>query len=202
MLSVTKQHTRENNIVGIEAIGPQLRIAGKEMQKFLGTYRPQDLIANFNALPRPARSPSERVPNHWNISIRHVSILPPGDLVFIVQPDSEYVHIEGPIQTAEGQSPGHILNPKSLVTLQTIARLIMKSFVGSMGEPNGVIPASAPYTWSTNEPNFARRIIKVMEDMGVREDLMTMDVANADELAICDRAWAGLKESMDSLVTR
>lgn len=91
------------------------------MQKFLGTYRPQDLISNFNALLRPAQAPSGRVPNHWNISIRHVAISPPGDLVFFIQPDSHYVHTEGPIQIVEGQTPGHTLNPKSLVTLQTIA---------------------------------------------------------------------------------
>lgn len=165
------------------------------MEKFLGTYRPQDLISNFNTLPRPARMPSGQVPNHWNISIRHVALSPPGDLVFFVQPNSYYVHSEGPIQTVEGQTPGHVLNPKSLVTLQTIARLIMKAFVEGMGVDSGVA-TSAPWTWTTNEPNFARRIIKVMTDMGVRQDLMSMVVADADELAICDEQWNELSDIM------
>ncbi len=169
------------------------------MQKLLGTYRPRDLITNFNALPRPARAPSGLVPNHWNISIRHVAIAPPGDLVFLVQPDSQFVHTEGPIQIVEGQIPGHPLNPKSLVTLQTIARLIMKSFVEAMSG-RSVATASAPWSWATNDANFARRIMKVMTDMGVREDLLNMAVANADELASCDEAWNNLSRELTGLV--
>ncbi|KAL8878827.1 MAG: hypothetical protein Q9198_003440 [Flavoplaca austrocitrina] len=172
-------------------IRPQLRVAKEEIEKFLGTYKPQDLISNFNILPRPARTPSGLVPNHWNISVRHVALNPPGDLVFFVQPDSQYVHVEGPIQTVEGQTPGHVLNPKSLVTLQTIARLIMKAFVEGTGADSS-IPTSAPWPWTTDERNFARRIIKVMTDMGVRQDLLNMTVADADEMAACDEAWKDL----------
>ena len=113
-------------------IGPQLGLSGEEMLKFLNTYKPQDLVANFNTLPRKGLAPSGLVPYHWNISIRHVSLPPPGDLVFFVQPDSEYVHTEGPIQTVESQPRGHKLNLKSLVTLQTITRLMMKAFVEGM----------------------------------------------------------------------
>ena len=180
-------------------VGSQLRVAGEEMKKFLNTYRPQDLISNFNALPRPARAPTGLVPNHWNISIRHVALHPPGDLVFLVQPDSHFVHSEGPIQIVEGQTPGHTLNPKSLVTLQTIARLIMKSFVEGMSG-RSVAAASAPWSWATNEPNFARRIMKVMTDMGVREDLLTMVVADKEELASCDEDWKGLRQELTGFV--
>ena len=176
-------------------IGPQLEIAGEEMRKFLNTYRPEDLISNFNTLPRKARAPSGLVPNHWNISIRHVSLSPPGDLVFFVQPDSEYVHSEGPIQIAEGQPRGHTLNPKSLATLQTIAKLIMKAFLEGMGAGSDTM-LSVPWSWATNEPNFARRIVKVMTDMGVREDLMSMSVADAGELAKCDEAWDNLSRQL------
>ena len=168
------------------------------MQKFLETYRPRDLISNFNALPRPARGPGG-LPNHWNISIRHVALAPPGDLVLFVQPDSGLVHTEGPIQMVEGQIMGHRLNPKSLVTLQTIAKLIMKAFVQAMSAPGG-FKASAPRSWATNDPNFARRIIKVMTDMGVREDLMNMTVADANELKSCDEAWNGLTRELKGVV--
>ncbi|KAL8643545.1 MAG: hypothetical protein Q9226_008294 [Calogaya cf. arnoldii] len=177
-------------------ISPQLSVAKDEIEKFLGTYRPQDLISNFNSLPRPAMTLSGRVPNHWNISIRHVAISPPGDLVFFVQPDTHYVHTEGPIQTVEGQIPGHVLNPKSLVTLQTIARLIMKAFVEGMGVNGSDATFGAPWTWTTNDSNFARRIIKVMTDMGVRQDLMGMAVADEEELKVCDEAWEDLKAGM------
>ncbi|KAL9011045.1 MAG: hypothetical protein Q9173_004081 [Seirophora scorigena] len=192
---------REHAPISTQAhmIGPQFKAAGEEMRRFLGTYRPQDLISNFNALPRPARTPSGLVPNHWNISIRHVPTSPPGDLVFLVQPDSEYVHIEGPIQKVEGQPQGHVLNPKSLVTLQTIAKLIMKAFVEGTGAGDA-IPPSAPWSWKTDDPNFARRIIKVMTDMGVREDLLSMTVADADELVTCDRVWHRFTETLNRAI--
>ena len=169
------------------------------MQKFLGSYRPRDLISNFNALPRPSEAPSALFPNHWNISIRHVALSPPGDLVFFAQPDSGLVHSEGPIQIVEGQTPGHKLNPKSLVTLQTIARLIMKAFVEAMSGPN-VTSASAPWSWATNDANFARRIMKVMTDMGFRDDLLNMAVADMHEMKNCDKAWEGLTRQLTGLV--
>ncbi|KAG8526668.1 uncharacterized protein KY384_008097 [Bacidia gigantensis] len=177
-------------------MGHQLTIAHSELQKFLSTYNPQALIKTFNALNRPQTLPTG-LPNHWNISIRHVPLSPPGDLVFFVQPDSHFVHTEGPIQTVEGQAPGHKLNPKSLVTLQTIARMIMKAFVEGMGVGmsvgvgvgGGGIGIGLPLSWKTNEPNFARRIGKVMEDMGVRADLVGMEVAGEEEGKCVDGDW-------------
>lgn len=188
----------ENSSRGAPAplVGPQLAVARQEMRKFLSTYRPQDLISNFNALLRPTHTSSGMCPNHWNISIRHVPLTPPGDLVYFVQPNSYYVHSEGPIQIAEGQPPGHLLNPKSLLTLQTIARLIMKAFTEGMGANM----TSAPWSWATNDSNFARRIIKVMTDMGVRKDLMNMQVAGADELRICDESWDNMRQRLTGVV--
>ncbi|KAL9018885.1 MAG: hypothetical protein Q9185_003797 [Variospora sp. 1 TL-2023] len=84
---------------------------------------------------------------------------------YTMQPDSEYVHSEGPIQKVEGQPRRHTLNPNSLVTLQTIARLVMKAFVGGLGAGDA-IPRSAGWSCKTDDPNFARRIITVMTDMG------------------------------------
>ena len=122
-------------------------------------------------------------------------------MVFFVQPDSEYVHTEGPIHIAEGQPQGHTLNPKSLATLQTIARLIMKAFLEGMGAPSDMV-LSVPWSWASNEPNFARRIIKVMTDMGVREDLMNMNVADVDELKKCDEAWDKLSRHLVGSIRR
>ncbi|CAO1603754.1 hypothetical protein XANCAGTX0491_007332 [Xanthoria calcicola] len=73
----------------------------------------------------------------------------------------------------------------------------MKAFVEGMGAGSG-IATSAPWTWATNKPNFARRIINVMTDMGVRQDLMSMAVADAEELGICDEQCKDLSD----IVTR
>ena len=165
-----------------------MKVAGTEVQKFLSINELQDLISNFNALPCPATALSGLVPNHWNVSVRRVTLSPPQDLVFIVQPNSEYWHIEGPIQTVEGHLLGHVLNLKSSITLETIARLIMKAFVEGMGRPSDS-SAYAPFSWATNDPDFSRRIIKVMTKMGIRAELLSMAVADWDELATCDEAW-------------
>ena len=181
---------------------PQLQIASDVMQNFLKTHKPQDIVSNFNALPRNLRAPSGRVPNHWNISIRHVPMSPPGDLVFFVQPDSHYVHSEGPIQTVEGQISGHKLNPKSLATLQVIARLIMKAFVEGMGASDAR-GQQAPWSWATNDAEFARRITKVMRDMGVQEEaLLSMPVASAEEVESCDEDWRGFMKQLTGYVAR
>lgn len=75
----------------------------------------------------------------------------------------------------------------------------MKSFVEGMSGGT-VVTASAPWSWATNDPNFARRIMKVMTDMGVREDLLNMVVADADELATCDGDWDDFKQQFTGLV--
>ena len=71
----------------------------------------------------------------------------------------------------------------------------MKAFVEGMGAPSSV-EASAPWSWATNQPNFARRIMKVMTDMGVRQDLSAMAVADTNELAVCDKAWLRLRSAL------
>ncbi|KAL8996515.1 MAG: hypothetical protein Q9169_003982 [Polycauliona sp. 2 TL-2023] len=180
VLGILKQNS-DLDVQG-SSIGPRLRAAKEKIERFLTIYRPQNLVSHFNALSRPAQLPSAPGPNHWNISIRHVALPPPGDLVFFVQPDNNAAQCKGPIQDVQGQIPGHVLNPKSLATLQTIACLIMEAFVDGNA-------ALAPWSWATNDPDFARRIIRVMTDMGVRQDLMSMTVADADELATCDAAW-------------
>ncbi|MCJ1353173.1 MAG: hypothetical protein MMC33_003158 [Icmadophila ericetorum] len=183
------------------ATSPQLVVAGETLSKFLATHNAQDLISNFNGLPRTSCAPSGMVPNHWNISIRHVSLHPPGDLVFMVNPEAHYIHTEGPIQTVEGQLPGHKLNPKSLVTLQVIARLIMKAFVEGCGA--GTAMARRPWSWSTNDADFARRITKVMKDMGVQEEaLLSMSVADAKENESVDEDWENLQLEMMQLLRR
>ena len=77
----------------------------------------------------------------------------------------------------------------------------MKSFVEGLGATS-VNQASAPWSWATNDANFARRIVKVMTDMGVREDLLNMKMAGKDELANCDEAWDNLNQRLQSAIDR
>ena len=181
---------------------PPLRIANEITQNLLRTYRPNDIVSEFNSLPRPQRASSGLVPNHWNITIRHVDMRPPGDMVFFVLPDAHHTHCEGPVQQAEGHVLGEKLNPKSLATLQVIARLIMKAFVEGMGAGDGM-GQERPWSWATNDPLFARRITKVMRDMGVQEEaLLTMPVAGPEEIASSNDDWKSLSDTVRGLMSR
>lgn len=42
--------------------------------------------------------------------------------------------------------------------------------------------------------------MKVMTDMGAREDLLNMVVADTDELTICDEAWDGWSQQLTGLI--
>lgn len=180
--------------------GPKLLLAGGILKIFLSTYKPDVLLRNFNALPRLPLAPSGLVPHTWNITIRHIPLPPAGDLVFFVQPESHFVHTEGPIQIAEGQLPGHTLNPKSKATLQTIAGLMMKAFVGGMdpSQPDG---CRRPWKWTTSDQDFSRRITKVMRDMGVQEEaLLRMEVLGPEEMRSIEEDWVSFTRGLTGLL--
>lgn len=73
----------------------------------------------------------------------------------------------------------------------------MKAFVEGMGGVN-VNAATAPFSGATNDPNFARRIMKVMTDMGVRQDLLNMVVADQDEITVSSEEWMDFSQQLTS----
>ncbi len=72
----------------------------------------------------------------------------------------------------------------------------MTAFVQGMGSHAG---AQAPWSWSTNDENFARRITKVMKDLGItQEKLLTMRVADPNEIASVDEDWKRMIDTMEA----
>jgi splicing suppressor protein 51 len=159
------------------------KVCGKQPKT--GRASSNDLVASFNALPRKQLAPSGSVRNHWHFSIRHVPIPPAGDLLFIINPEARYVHTEGPAQ---------------LLPLATAAEraalvvpMLLKAFLSGMAE--GLSPApsvSAPWTWATNDTELAMAVEARLKELGVREELRSVQVGKDDEDRISDEEWPNL----------
>jgi hypothetical protein len=159
------------------------KVCGK--QPTAGRASSNDLVASFNALPRNQLAPSGSVRNHWHFSIRHVPIPPAGDLLFIINPEARYVHVEGPAQ----------LLPLSTAAERAalVVPMLLKAFLSGMAA--GLSPApsfGAPWTWATNDAELATAVEARLKELGVREELQSVQVGKDDEDRISDEEWPNL----------
>lgn len=153
------------------------------------------VVQAFNNLPRPEKSPSGQVPNHWYFSIRHVDLDPPGDLVHLVQPNSHYIHCAGPTDILGLRSPA--------AKADVIVPLLLDSFIQGIstdpkGAPEPGVPAYAPWTWATKDPQLAKAIEKRLKEVGVKEELCTVQLGDAEQEGVSDVTWAGFMRSLKS----
>ncbi|KAI4237773.1 MAG: hypothetical protein LQ349_001581 [Xanthoria aureola] len=140
---------------------------------------PSTLISSFLALPRNCLSPSGSVSNTWNFSIRHVPIDPPGSVLFLLNPGSGYVHVEGPLPPAS--------DTESLaVRANIIALLLMKSFVGSLG---GAASVGRPWEWKTDDAEMAGALGECLKGMGIGEGLEAVGVVGNEERRRGEEEW-------------
>lgn len=151
-----------------------------------GTPLMPAIVQTFNALPDQPRLQSDFAPNRWHISIRHVAIPPEGYLVFFRQPDSHYVHVEGPLP-AKDCSGEHPLQIDSLEATMIISRMLLHGFVKpQIGAP----PLGRPSSWSTNDEAFGERVTGLLRQFGVQqESLLRMPKGGADENEDADHDW-------------
>lgn len=151
----------------------------------MGQASGNDLVASFNTLPGNWLASSGSVRNHWHFSTRHVPIPPASDLLFMVNPEARYVHAEGPAQ---------------LLPLATAAEraalvvpMLLKAFPSGMAA--GLSPApsfGAPWTWATNDTELATAVEVRLEELGVREELQSVQVGKDDEDRISEEEWPDL----------
>ncbi|KAK2762747.1 hypothetical protein FQN54_000921 [Arachnomyces sp. PD_36] len=151
------------------------------------------VVQAFNNLPRHEKSPSG-LPNHWYFSIRHVELDPPGDLVHLVQPNSHYIHCAGPTNILGLPSPA--------AKADVIVPLLLDSFIQGINiDPNGApdpnMPAFAPWTWATKDPELAKAIEKKLKEVGVKgEELCTVQLGDKEQEGVSDVTWAGFMRSL------
>ncbi|KAL8670905.1 MAG: hypothetical protein Q9168_004572 [Polycauliona sp. 1 TL-2023] len=140
---------------------------------------PSTLISSFLALPRNRLSPSGAVSNTWYFSIRHIPLNPPGSVLFLLNPASGYVHVEGPLPPAS--------DAESLaVRANIIALLLMKSFVGSLG---GATSVGRPWEWNTDDAEMAGAVGECLNGMGIGDGLEAVGVVGEDERRKGEDEW-------------
>ncbi|ERF73583.1 hypothetical protein EPUS_07517 [Endocarpon pusillum Z07020] len=151
-----------------------------------GTPPMPAIVQAFNDLPDQPRLLSGLAPNRWHISIRHVAIPPEGYLVFIHQPDSHYVHVEGPLP-AKDSSDEHPLQIDGLEATLIIARMLLNGFVKPQ---TGAPPLGRPSSWFTNDEAFGERVTGLLRWFGVQqESLLRMSKGWSKENEDADEDW-------------
>ena len=145
---------------------------------------PTNLIPAFNNLPRSKFAPSGSVPNHWHVSLRSVPLEPPGHLLFIINPTSRYVYVEGPL-------PPEYSNASSEVQATTVAMLLLKAFNGGLGAAQEVGNGMGrPWSWVCQDAEMAGAVGETLRGMGVVAP-EGMGVAASEENKVADEEWDG-----------
>lgn len=147
------------------------------------------VVQAFNNLSRDKLTPSGLL-NHWHFTIRHVDLDPPGDLVHLVHPFSNFIHCAGPTQ---------ILSlPSAAAKADVIVPLLLDSFIQGIAiSPNEKpMEAFAPFTWATGDPELVKAIEKRLEEVGVTEELCMVHEGTKEQQDISDATWAGFMDSL------
>ncbi|CAF9910104.1 MAG: hypothetical protein HETSPECPRED_009611 [Heterodermia speciosa] len=155
---------------------------------------PATLVTTFKALPRNPKVPSGFTANHWHFSLRHVPLNPPGTLLFLINPGSRYIHVEGPIPPAAENEP--------LPLRATIyAMLLLKAFNNNLGAPlehGKTLRNGRPWSWSTDDAEVAGAVGEVLRGWGVGEGLESVGIAGQEDNTIATEQWAQFLEGLKS----
>ncbi|KAJ6581545.1 hypothetical protein B0H19DRAFT_511626 [Mycena capillaripes] len=156
-------------------------------------------IKRFNTLPRQPRAPSGRVCNNWHFDLRFVYLDPPAHVLFLVQPESTYIHTERLPLGIPNKVQTLLFFPESgAEAASEVAKALIHSFLDSFGThqfmPNPPAPY-APWTLSTDDRELAVEVGKEFKRLGVKEELCTIKVTKA-HLNIADKAFQGFWATM------
>ncbi|KAJ7143767.1 hypothetical protein C8R44DRAFT_864801 [Mycena epipterygia] len=125
----------------------------------------------FNKLPRRPRAPSGLVPNVWHFDLRYIQIQPPSHMLFLLQPESSYVHTEL-LPIGRPHHLGFAFFPDTAKeAAPEIAKGLIHAFVTGMGiskfERNPP-PAYAPWAFTTDDRNLAKEVGAELKRLGVK----------------------------------
>lgn len=148
------------------------------------------LVDTFNALPSTPYLPNA-IPNHWHISLRPISLSPPSTILFLVNPQSRYVHVEGPI-------PPNADTQSLALRANVYAMLLLKAFNNGLGAPQDV-SIGRPASWSMGDAEVAGAIGEVLRGWGVKGGLDTVGVAEEEERRVSDECWEGFVKGLEGM---
>ncbi|KAJ7654376.1 hypothetical protein DFH06DRAFT_1202196, partial [Mycena polygramma] len=156
-------------------------------------------IAKFNALPRPPRAPSGLVGNHWHFDLRFIYLDPPGHVLFLVQPESAYIHSERLPLGIPNKAETLLFFPESgAEAAPEVAKALIHSFLDSFGlnkvMPNAP-PPYAPWSLATDDRELASAVSKEFKRLGVKEELCSIRATKC-YLKAADKAFTGYWEKL------
>jgi len=149
----------------------------------------QQLLIQFNKLPRPEICANKRDRNHWTISIRHVPLQPESDVLFLVLNNGTFVHACGPARLL------HLTN--AIERADYVLPMLLKSFTSSFDTG---MPPMAPWSWSIRESMLAQSLELAFQSLGLRKELQKIQVATDEENFASDREWARFRKTLLEIV--
>ncbi|MCJ1369076.1 hypothetical protein MMC20_000284 [Loxospora ochrophaea] len=155
-------------------------------------------VAQFLSLPRNRLAPSDSVPNHWHFSIRHVPLQPPGDLLFLINPGSRFVHNEGPSRSLADSSPAQ--------RAKWVVDKLLRAFTTRLNGPASGAPPGrgigAPWSWSMNDEGLKREVEERLRAVGVTGELSNVGVGDEESDRIADEAWGEFLGTLTGIARR
>lgn len=151
-------------------------------------------VSAFNRLPRSSRAPSGLVPNTWHFDLRYISLVPPSHVLFLVQPDSDFVHLE-PLPLRIGSPTSSTLEffPETAEQAAPEAvNALLHSFLTSFGVgrfQNPLPPAYAPWELATDDIDLVNAVGKELKRIGVTPDLCEVVISPKRVVKIADKAF-------------
>lgn len=133
----------------------------------------QQDVTRFNALPRTSRAPSGHVANDWHFDIRFIHLDPPSHLLFMVQPESTFIHTE-----MLGNKPMMFFPETGKEAAPEVARGLIRAFLTSFGD-TGMTPL-APWKLTTEDTDLATAVGAEFKKLGVRKELCKISVSHSN----------------------
>ncbi|KAJ6602526.1 hypothetical protein DFH09DRAFT_1019685 [Mycena vulgaris] len=157
----------------------------------------------FNKLPRSPRAPSGLVPNVWHFDIRFIQIQPPSHMVFLLQPESSFIHTQvvpvgGPLHLGFAFFPD-----TAKEAAPEIAKALIHAFVTGMGagkfEKNPPLPY-APWSFTTDDRGLATEVGVELKRLGVKApELCNVKFLGGKITAQAKKTFAEMFRSMTAL---
>ncbi|KAK0469902.1 uncharacterized protein EV420DRAFT_1497412 [Desarmillaria tabescens] len=157
---------------------------------FMSTTMSKQDVTRFNALPRTPRAPSGRVANDWHFDLRFIHLDPPSHLLFMVQPESTFIHTE-----ILGSKPMMFFPETGKEAAPEVARGLIRAFLTSFGEI-GMTPL-APWKLTTEDTDLATAVGAEFKRLGVRKELCKISVSQSNAV-IARESFEGFFKGLKS----
>lgn len=152
-------------------------------------------------------APSGRVNNHWHFDLRYVYLEPPAHLVFIVQPESSFIHSER-LPSNSSKDDGIAFFPESARdAAPEVCKALIYSFLDGFGAHcfgQPMVPYG-PWSLSTEDRALVDAVGKEFKRLGVRSEFHEIKVLTQDQ-SHSDKAffnfWNRLSAQVSALTWR